>query len=313
MSQTNATLSVVIPTYNRGEVLLNTLNALLQQSSMPMSIIVVDQTQYATDDPVFLMLKEWHKKDKINWLRLPEPSIPKAMNQGLLLAKSDYVLFLDDDIEIADDFITQHQLAISSYDGPAHVGQVIQPWQKAEDVKYDPVLKGLDQDLNFPFHSTRQAEIINCMAGNLCVNRQQAIGAGGFDEHFVGAAYRFETEFCRRLCRYAKQPFQFKPEASLYHLHLSSGGTRAKMKTHLTSRSSFHSSGDYYFALREGEGANCLIYILARFFGSVKAKFYLKQPWWVPVRLLGEFNGLVDAIKRYRSLPRYINVTNNTD
>lgn len=288
-------LAVVIPTYCRGTLLLETVDNLLTQADPPDEIILVDQTQYVEGDVVASQLKKLDSFGAVIWILLDKPSITRAMNTGLQIATSNHVLFLDDDVRFNEDFIQNHRNAINKHNCPAHVGQVIQPWQSQivlSDYHSEP---GLEQDLAFSFHSNKSANIANCMAGNLCVDRTMAIEAGGFDEQFKGAAYRFETEFCRRLIRHADRYFYFEPQATLYHMHYPTGGTRAEAN-HLTSTSPNHSLGDYYFALLEGQGLERYRYIGRRFCRSVLSKFYLKKPWYLPFRVLAEIRGLIGAI-----------------
>ncbi len=301
-------LSIVIPTYNRGATLLHTVNQLLEQRLLATEVILVDQTDYQKTDDVFQKLSDLHSSRQIKWVRKKEPSIPKAMNRGLLEAKAEWVLFLDDDINVSRDFVAAHVDIINAKQALAHVGQVIQPWQQP-NLQISGYYAGANmlRDLNFPFNSSEPARIHNCMAGNLCVNRRAAMQVGGFDENFSGPAYRFETEFCRRFIRYHGESFLYAPSASLHHLHLSSGGTRAH-GDHLTSASSAHSMGDYYFALLNDDAWGAARYILKRFFTSVMAKFYLRHPVYIPSRLCGEIAGLYAAIKACRRGPSLINI-----
>lgn len=316
-------LSVVIPTYQRGNVLLDTLALFQQQTLLPAKIIVVDQTHYEDADPVKLALQNLASSNGIEWVELSRPSIPGAMNVGLKTAGTDYVLFLDDDVEFDVDFICQHELAISTHQAIAHVGQIIQPWQqsskKAQHINnFQPtnnIQSNFDfsRDLDFAFNGTEIAEIYNCMAGNLCVNRKLAIAAGGFDECFTGAAYRFETEFCRRFIKYAGKPFLFIPSATLNHLYIKKGGTRAWASSHLTSVSSVHSGGDYYFALRQGLSLSVVLYMLKRLLGSLCAKFYLRRPWWLPVRFIAELRGIFWAVRQVLKKPILIDIRRVSD
>ncbi len=292
----NASLSVVLPTYNRGAVLLDTLDFLFAQSVSPGEIIVVDQTQYVSGDEHASRLSTLHKRGKIIWVRRTEPSIPQAMNQGLITSASDWVLFLDDDVEFARDFIQEHLRQIEKGDALAHVGQIVQPWQEPNTrmLKYESG-NGLYEDLDFRFNADREFRIRNCMAGNLCVSREAALNAGGFDENFTGSAFRFETEFCKRFCLRNKTLFKYTPTPKLDHLYVKSGGTRAHAN-HLTSFSPAHSMGDYYYALLNGLNMASALYVLRRLVFSLKAKFYLKKPWYIPVRIVAEVRGLVNAI-----------------
>ena len=246
-------LSVVIPTYNRGQVLLDTISFLQKQSSCADEIIIVDQTDYQPNDQTQLTLLTLESDGVIRYCYRQEPSIPKAMNVGLLLANTDYVLFLDDDINLETDFIHQHKNVIKTKGVYAHVGQILQPGEAPKPKHPDyQAGDGLLEDLSFPFSSTEPALIKNCMAGNLCVNRVKAVQAGGFDENFIGAAYRFETEFCKRMIRFHGDAFYFAPQPVLYHLQSPSGGTRTN-DHFLVSSSPRHSVGDYYYAFLEGD------------------------------------------------------------
>ena len=303
------TLSVVIPTYNRGGILLDAINLLLNQDHLADEILVIDQTSYQKNDAVVAALTALVNKNKIIWIRLDAPSIPIAMNKGLQAAKSSYVLFIDDDVEFKSDFIHQHRKAINSEKASAYIGQILQP-DEAVTIRDDDYYSKFQLvcDLSFPFSSNKPAEIYNCMAGNLVVDRQAAIQCGGFDQQFSGAAYRFETEFCRRMIAYTNKPFHFNPQASLNHLKIATGGTRAAVSDFLTSMSPVHSQGDYYFAMRCGKKKyEIMSYVLRRFFGCLKKRFYLHKPWWIPIRLVGEIRGLYKACVMFKQGPRLIN------
>lgn len=303
-------ISVVIPSYQRAEIVLDTIRLLLNQTERANEILIVDQTDYGQGDPYAAQLKELDEGGDIRWIRLSTPSIPKAMNTGLVKSSSDYVLFLDDDSSFKPTLIAAYQTYLQRDDMVAIVGQVVQPYEEVIvlSANYDEG-RGIYRDLGFKFNSNSDKWIYNCMAGNLLVDRHQAIRAGGFDEQFEGVAYRFETEFCRRLIRSSGQPFLFGPNASIDHLKLSTGGTRAAVPNFLMSTSPIHSQGDYYFALLEAQGCERILYLLKRFFGSVVARFYIKHPWWIPFRLLGEARGLLVALRKVRQTPRHLNVS----
>ncbi len=308
-------ISVVIPTYNRGVVLLDTIAQLLAQTRSPHEIIVVDQTQYKAANATAQKLETLHSEGSIVWLRRNQASIPKAMNAGLLHASAPRVLFIDDDVRISENFIELHRNVIENSNSLAHVGQIVQPWQRANTGDSPGAdrssisqqgnlpsssLLTMNTDLDFAFNSNKAAYINNCMAGNLCVSRDAAVAAGGFDENFYGVAYRFETEFCKRFCQRHDTLFYYSPLPILNHLHIKSGGTRAHADV-LRSSSAVHSMGDYYFALLRGTRFDAVAYVLRRLFGSIVAKFYVQKPWFIPARLLAEARGLIQAWKAYQS------------
>jgi GT2 family glycosyltransferase len=303
--QTLEGLSIVIPTYGREGILLESIAALLDLEFPANEIIVVDQTSDHKSE-TSNQLYDWHESGSIRWLKRDETSITKAMNWGLMNSKNNLVLFLDDDIkphkELVLKHVQAHQVGRKLW---ATVGQVIQPWQSPEDIEPSRKLDGLQKDFDFPFNSTRDAYVENVMAGNLCVHRERAISVGGFDENYVGTAFRFESEFARRLVN-AGGKILFIGSAGIDHLRATSGGTRSK-GSHLTSASPLHGFGDYYYAFRHGEKSEAWKYSIQRFFREVRTKFHLTHPWWIPVKMLGEARALLMAMRVLKSGQKLIN------
>jgi hypothetical protein len=232
------------------------------------------------------------------------------MNHGLKAATQPIVLFLDDDITAALDLIVWHQKAHADYaDAHAVVGQVLQPGESPIDAPARGSRCGLRADLEFPFFSSRGDWIANVMAGNLSVKREAAIAAGGFDENFVGVAYRFETEFARRLIERGGK-IRYSPEASIHHLRASKGGTRAT-GSHLTSADPKYGVGDYYFALiSDVPTSEKVAYMLRRPVREVCTRFHLQRPWYIPIKLIGELRAALLAMRL--SLRKFKGKTMNT-
>lgn len=298
-------ITIVIPTFNRERVLLDSISALLNLEFPAEEIIVVDQTDIH-EPTTTTQLNHWYESGAINWIQRSKPSITKAMNHGLVSASNKLVLFLDDDIIPHADLVVNHASAHQAdTDLWATVGQVIQPWQKPEDLSPPRNMIGLKKDFDFPFNTTRDSDVENVMAGNLCVNRERAIAVGGFDENYVGAAFRFESEFARRLIN-AGGKIRFIGSAGIDHLRVASGGTRSE-GSHLTSASPLHGFGDYYYAFRHGEKGEVWKYSIQRFFREIRTKFHLTHPWWIPVKMVGEARAMIKARRMMKSGQKLIN------
>ncbi|QDV82990.1 glycosyltransferase family 2 protein [Planctomycetes bacterium TBK1r] len=287
-------VSIVIPTLGRDAVLVETIDSLLGLTSPAAEILIVDQTP-EHDQPTSEKLTYWDFRGDIRWIRLAEPSITRSMNYGLREAISPLVLFLDDDLRPRGELVSVHSHAHTQRPHLwATVGQVIQPWQEPQAIAAPRVLRGLRLDEDFPFHSTSDMEVHNVMAGNLCVHRERALSIGGFDENFQGAAYRFETEFARRLEK-AGGALRFLGTAGIDHLRVEKGGTRIA-GDHLTSASPRHGIGDHYYAMLHAESAaEAATYCARRIFREVRTRFHLTHPWWIPVKLLGEVRAYLAA------------------
>jgi GT2 family glycosyltransferase len=282
--------TVVIPTFGREDVLINTVRQFLDERPAAAEILVIDQTPEHEPDTE-QHLRAFDERGDIKWIRLQHPSQPAALNRGLLEATQPVVLFLDDDIEIAPGLVSAHARNYEDEEVWAVAGQILQPMQdELKGWKHVPS-NGPYADCEFPFNSDTRAWIRNGMSGNLSVRREPALALGGFDENFVPpVAYRFDMEFCKRLCR-AGGKILFEPAARIHHLRCERGGTRSR-GSHLTSASPIHGVGDYYFAFRQWRHPESLVYLLRRPLREVCTRYHLRHPWWIPVKLIGELRAL---------------------
>ena len=294
-------ITIAIPTYGRDDVLIDTIRSCLNQPERAGEILILDQTPQHTPE-VDRQLSEWQADKVVRWERIAQPSIPAAMNQGLQQASKPLVLFLDDDILAAPGFVTAHAAAHDRDERWIVVGQIIQPWQQSADVTPVPCdPHSMEADFTFPFHSCNPGPLHNVMAGHMSVRRDRALQVGGFDQNFKGSAYRFETEFARRMMRAGGQIY-FEPKASIQHLRAERGGTRV-LGSHLTSCSPNHGVGDYYFALSHGMRCDVLGYCLRRAVREVRTRFHLRHPWYIPIKLLGELRAFAWACMLHRQGP----------
>ncbi len=85
-------ISVVIPTYNRAELLAETILSALEQTWDDREIIVVDD---GSTDRTSEAVKAF--QDRIIYIRQPNSGPAKARNAGIRLAKGKYIAFLDSD------------------------------------------------------------------------------------------------------------------------------------------------------------------------------------------------------------------------
>ena len=283
-------ITVAIPTYRREQVLLDTIAYLFALELAPAEILVLDQTEQhevATEK----RLGELHDAGRIRWLRLTAPSIPQAMNRGLLEARQDIVLFLDDDVRPELELITAHLAAQAQFADVLVAGRVIQPWEEGRD---------FSDEANFQFAGLKPFWIAEFMGGNFSVRRDMTLALGGFDENFVRVAYRFEAEFAHRW-RASGWRIYFEPVACLHHLKDCGGGTRT-FGEHLTTMKPDHAVGAYYYCLRTGSIGE----FLHRPFRSVTTRHHLRRPWWIPLSLIAELRGMLWALALFARGPRYV-------
>ena len=110
--------TVVIPTFNRSRRLAELLRCLVAQPRESLSRVVVcddgssDDTQSVTREFESLLPVLYSRQDNRGF------RAGQARNMGLSRATGDVVIFLDDDVLVAPDFVDQHLLAHSAKSGP---------------------------------------------------------------------------------------------------------------------------------------------------------------------------------------------------
>ena len=132
-------VSVVIPTYFRGQDLARLLDSLLEQTVKPMEVIIIDDTPISEIRQLVkdhIIVSRRANVDLIYIENPKERSITIARNIGVKMAKGDIVLFLDSDLVLYPDFI---QGLLKTYEGhPEAVGVTgwIVPTTHVKDIRY---------------------------------------------------------------------------------------------------------------------------------------------------------------------------------
>ena len=287
-------ISIVIPTYEREQVLIDTIEQLLVLEPRADELIVVDQTPRPKTD-IIDRLQAWQADRSIRWFRQQAPSITRAMNRGLAEAKSTFVLFLDDDIRPEPALITAHLQAHARFQPSVVAGRVLQPWHEHRtNISETP----------FHFACSTGQWVDLFMGGNVSIRRQTALELGGFDENFVRVAYNFEAEFAYRL-RAADKRIYFEPSACIHHLRASLGGTRSYGE-HLTTIRPDHAVGAYYYIFRTWQGISSIRELLKRPLRAIMTRHHARCPWRIPATLLAEIRGFSWAVRLAMDSPRLV-------
>jgi GT2 family glycosyltransferase len=91
----SATISVIIPTFDRRSVLQEAVESVLAQRYRDIEVIVVDDG--STDGTDELMQRRFGDDPRVRYRYQPNAGVSSARNAGLDLATGDYVAFLDSD------------------------------------------------------------------------------------------------------------------------------------------------------------------------------------------------------------------------
>ena len=103
----SALLTIVIPVYNREDLVLRTLNSVAASTSSDFRLVVVDN---ASTDSSYAVCQGWveeHRKKGLNveLLMEPTPGAPAARNRGLSACETPWVYFFDSDDLFDDLFV----------------------------------------------------------------------------------------------------------------------------------------------------------------------------------------------------------------
>lgn len=99
----NVDISVIIPTRNRKESLMDTINSICSGEYIPNEIVIVDQS----DEEHREIMSELEKVNQttITYCYLEKPSLTVARNIGICKAKYNLIICSDDDILVENDTI----------------------------------------------------------------------------------------------------------------------------------------------------------------------------------------------------------------
>jgi GT2 family glycosyltransferase len=213
--------SVLIPTYNRQQLLLDALGGLLLQEYRPLEIIVYDQTPAISKE--LLNLAD-HHKGRIQYVRGLPAGLVSAYRRCVELSTGKLCLFVDDDVLITDPgFVAKHV----NYYRDAGIGAV--SGQVLHEGQYD--ISPSDPRAHGPFGwrfvrfdvNRYDPDLPSLCGANMSFRRDVYFQTGGFDPAYGGSGFRFETDFACKV-KAAGYRVVFSPEASLVHRYRQKGG-----------------------------------------------------------------------------------------
>lgn len=213
-------VSLIIPTYNREEILCNTIKYALNQQCQNYEILVIDQTVKHTNETYRYLNKI---SPHVRVIKHYPPSSPGARNRGIREAKGEIVILIDDDVIIEKDFIAQH---LKYYGNPKVVGVTGRVDQESRFITRIPSFLKSDfiQWISTQkFMDMSEREAYRAAGGNFSFRKKTAMQVGLYDENFIGTYWGEEYDFSLRL-RGSGHKIIYNPKAIIYHLNEPKGG-----------------------------------------------------------------------------------------
>ncbi|MBO7166382.1 MAG: glycosyltransferase family 2 protein, partial [Kiritimatiellae bacterium] len=99
-------VSVIIPTYNRSQMVCECIDSVLKSTFQDFEIVVVDDC--SPDDTREKIAAAYGNEKRLRYIRNEKNSYQAASrNNGAEIAQGDYMLFLDDDNKVHPDMIEE--------------------------------------------------------------------------------------------------------------------------------------------------------------------------------------------------------------
>lgn len=224
-------VSIVIPTYNRYELLVKTLNSLKEQSFEQFEVIVADDG--STDNTADINKLEF--PFILRYFYQKNAGRSAARNLGIKNADGEIIIFIDDHVLLEKDFVEQHYLTHQRYGVDnvvvvrGRVGYIANEKElkqkrlpRVEMKKYQP-----PYNENSPFYTF--------ITNNISVTRKVLFLVGGFDPDFK--EYGFQDQELGYRIRQRGFKYKINPNAVGYIFSVNTGTPKRLDKQRQAGRS----------------------------------------------------------------------------
>jgi len=207
-----ALVSIIIPTYNRLQRLKQVIAA-LENQEYPLDNIEVIIISDGSTDGTDAYLTDL--KSPLNLIFVPQANAgpAAARNSGIKHARSEYVLFIDDDVVPSPQLIIEHMQLHTSRTNLVVLGPMLNP----SDFTLSPWVAWEQSMLEKQYRSMQSGKWTptarQFYTGNTSLARRHLSEIGGFDERFRRAE---DVELAYRLSALDIE-FVFNPRAIGYH------------------------------------------------------------------------------------------------
>lgn len=218
-------ITVIIPTLNREQVVLNTLDALANQTVTGFNVLILDQSD---EDPNLLKAYS-NPAFSYHYHHIDVQNLPVARNNAAQAAETEILIYIDDDVNLDSKLVESYLAEFNRLDHDYWVigGRI---WEQGTTMfhqtdkivggtmtSYGKTLKNFDCD--------RSGDADSASGGNFGVRRSRFMQVGGFDKSLVNSALLEDSDFCYRIRQNGGKVY-FSALPSLEHLRMPTGGIR---------------------------------------------------------------------------------------
>jgi len=218
-------ISVVIPTYNNCDVLLQTIEALAAQE-FPRGEVEIVVADDGSTDGTAEMVQSIRGPVPVRYVAQAKTGRAATRNLGVRAAGGRILLFIDSDIWAAPGFLAAHH---RHYPPEARRRGVQGRALTHPDTRVTPFMKAREITPDFTIRRRHNLSPLQIITRNFSMLRAEFEEIGGFDEGFVGYGWE-DIELAVRL-QARGVVFDYEPDALGYHYHVESlDGVRQKLR-----------------------------------------------------------------------------------
>ena len=213
----NPAITVIIPTYNRKDILRKALHAYKDQtlSQDRFEIIIVDDG--STDGTRDVVAELAKTQPNIRYFPQPHGGPAKSRNSGIEKASSGLILFTGDDCIPDKNLLREHLSLHEAGDAIAVLGHI--DWHP--DLEITPFMNYINIDTQFSYPKIKETPE-NVPFGyfytsNISIPGKYLELAGVFDTDFTEAVWE-DVELGYRICKSGVR-IVYNPKAITYHYH----------------------------------------------------------------------------------------------
>jgi GT2 family glycosyltransferase len=204
--------TLIISSRNRPQLLLETVESVLQGNEVPNELVIIDQSD--TPHPI-LSTRTLERGCWVRYIHSQTRGVSRARNEGMRVASNDLLVLMDDDFLAPEDWYGLI-VKILAQSGPSHVitGRVL-PGAAEKAGGFVPAL--VEDDRPAVFSGRIGTDVLpSC---HMAMYRSTFLKVGGFDER-LGPGTRFpaadDNDYGFRLLE-AGFTIIYAPEATLFH------------------------------------------------------------------------------------------------
>ena len=250
---TGPSVTIIIPTHNRIDLLRQCLKSLQRTTYRDYQIMVVDNESDQIEARRYLQQLN-HEVIHVSNQPGKGFSFSHVINEAVRQTKTDYVLFLNDDTEVITPEWLSSMVGYAELPGVGAVGALLR--YKDGKVQHAGVVHGIDGLCDHAFKLTRRSDLgylsyiamaRNCAAVTaacMLTRRELFMEMGGFDENQFPVAYN-DPDYCYRL-RDQGYRVVYTPDAELLHFEGQTRGFGDRPQEIAAYRKRFNNFSDPY-------------------------------------------------------------------